>query len=455
MQTIKRLVFTAGTFIFAIFFSLSAYSKPLKLSLNEAILLSVRQNPNVLSSQLNDIVSKLNVHIQEWQFHPHYSLQASTTFGPGNVKVQPGISLLTPIGTQLSVSSVNTSLSAQVMQPLMRGFGTAVVESALENAKDSEEISRLTIEGTLRSTVTSVLNAYLDVVMAEETIKISEDALKRAELSVTQTKLFIKAGHKAGNELVTVQANVASAMSQLENAKNNLAQAKYALLTAIGLDPNTDVIFQNLKVSSLINKYHLPTVSEAKASTLKNDIQYQVDNITLHGSVKRSVLVAEDNTRWQLNLAANAGNTGGSLFGGANPNQSLSLSLQIPIDDQASKQAVTNAKIALKQAELGFMQEKWNKETSAINGWNSTVSAERSLHFAEDAEKWQGKTYHVSYQKYLHGLIDSLELQSAQNQLIQSQQTLLSAQIGYIKSLVNMDMLVGNTLKTWNINVRM
>jgi len=47
-----------------------------------------------------------------------------------------------------------------------------------------------------------------------------------------------------------------------------------------------------------------------------------------------------------------------------------------------------------------------------------------------------------------------LELQSAQLQLTQAQQTLLSARIMYLKSLVNMDMLMGKTLKTWNVKVR-
>ncbi len=103
----------------------------------------------------------------------------------------------------------------------------------------------------------------------------------------------------------------------------------------------------------------------------------------------------------------------------------LGLTLQIPIDDQVAKQAVLNAKIALQQAELALKQEKWDIETNAINGWNNVVSAERALHFAENAEKLQTKTYNISYQKYIHGLIDSLELQSAQLQLIQAQQTVI------------------------------
>ncbi len=470
-------------FFVALFCSSVHAERTIQLSLDEAILLAVRNNPNVKSSRLSYVLQKFNLYVQQWQFYPHYAFQASAATarsgsagqaisGGHNYNVQPAATLLTPIGTQISLSSTlpetnhfNPGLSLQIVQPLMRGFGQAVVEAALCNAKDSEVFSRLNIEGTLRTTISSIVEGYLNVVSAERTVINDEDSVKRAVQSVEQTKLFIKAGRKAGNELVTVEANVASAKTQLENDKNNLVQARYALLTAIGLDPNTQVTFTSLDLKQLISKYHLQSLTDTKRLTLKNDIQYQVDQITLHGSTSRALLVAEDNTRWQLNLTANAatGNGGGggrnagvnSLYNGANQSQSIGLTLQIPIDDQLAKQAVLSAKIAMKQAELALMQEKWSKETAAINGWNLVLSAERALRFAEDAEKLQEKTYHLNYQKYLHGLIDSLELQSAQLQLIQAKQTSLSAQIGYIRALVNLDLLIGNTLKTWNVNVRL
>lgn len=474
----QRVLFYFLTIVFVCMTQM-VYAKAVSLSLDEAILLAVRSNPNVQSSKLTEMAQKFNLHVQEWQFDPHYSFQSSATISragsngqpASGLQVQPGVSLNTTIGTQLTLTSTstqnshfNTGLSLQVMQPLMRGFGSAVVEAALNNARDSEVISRLNIVGVLRGTISAVINAYLDVVSAERTVIIDQDALKRAEQSVFQTKLFIKAGHKAGNELVTVLATAASARSQLINDKNNLQQAGYALLSAIGIDPNSDVHFSSLDLPSLISRYRSPTLEQTKYLILQNDIQYQTDELTLHGSTKRSLLVAEDNTRWQLNLTASA-TTGNSwntvqgsgfnnLFNSKSQGQSVVLALQIPIDDQLAKQGVMNAKIALKQADLALMQERWNKQTSAINGWNLVRSAERAMRFAEDAEIWQEKTYHVSYQKYLHGLIDSLELQSAQSQLIQAQQTKLSAEITYIKALVNLDLLIGNTLKTWRVQVR-
>jgi len=471
------------TFFLLFFLCLSNNAIAISLSLNEAILLAVSSHPNVQSSQLNDVAQKFNLHVAEWGFYPHYSFQASANYnnntvngqlyeGTHNYNVQPAVSLTTPIGTQLSLtgsnsqtSNYNPGLSLQVMQPLIRGFGRAVVEASLNNAKDSVVISRLNVEGVLRVTVTNVINAYLSVVSAEKVVMIDEEAVKRAMTSVNQTRLFIKAGHKAGNELVTVKANVASAKAKLEMDKNNLAQSRYALLSAIGMDPNEDVHFTTLDIGKLTRKYHLVSLPQTKKMVLMNDIQYQTDQITLHGQSRRNVLVAEDNSRWQLNFTANVSTgsaTGGgqnaglnSLINGINQSTSAGIILQIPIDDEVSKQAVQNAKIALKQAELALLQEKWNKETTAINGRNSVESAERELHFAEDAEKWQEKTYHVSYQKYLHGLIDSLELQSAQFSLIQAQLSSLNARISYLKALVNLDQLMGTTLNTWKINTRL
>lgn len=453
----------------------------LSLSLDDAILLAIRDNPNVQSTNLSYVLQKFNVFVEEWHFIPQYSFQASVSSSQnvtaannittGNYNVQPAISVNTPFGTNISLASTNPSsshynpsLSLQITQPLIRGFGRAIVEAALNNARDSEVIARLNIDGTLRNTVSSVINAYLDVISAEQRVVISEDAVKRAQISVGQTKLFIKAGRKAGNELITVEANVASAKTALENDKNSLDQARYALLTAIGIDPNSNVHFSKVNTPNLIGKYMLPSLGEAKELILKNDIQYQIDTITLNGSTTRNLLTAEDSARWQLNVTATAatgnGSGGGqnagfnSLINGVNSSSSVGATLQIPIDDQISKQAILNAKIALKQARLALQQEKWNKETNVINGWNLVLSAKQALQYAEDAEKLQQKTYHVSYQKYLHGLIDSLELQSAQLSLTQAQQILSTNQINYIKALVNLDLLIGNTLKTWDVHVR-
>lgn len=468
-----------------ILFSLPAFSeiqseKRLTLSLKETILLAIRENPNVQRAQLNHVQQKFALDVAKWQFKPHFSIGGTAGYnrsiiGGEDVTISKGIGLQpkmtwqSPVGTQVTVTSSNNlnnkfypGMSVQVEQPLIRGFGRAVVEASLYNAMDTEKISRLTVENVLRSTVTAVINAYLGVILAENTLKIDEQALKRARVSVDQTKIFIKAGRKAGVELVTVEADVANAQTKLENDKNSLDQARYALLTAIGIDPNTRVKFTSIDVPILTQKFHVPPLAETKHLTLQNDIQYQIDQITIQGATKRAVVTAEDNTRWQLNLEANASLGNGAqknsgfdnLINGAYQSQGLSLNLTIPIDDRNAKFAVASAKNALRTALIALREEKWAKETNAINGWNTIASAERALRFAEDAERLQEKTYQISFQKYSYGLIDSIELQTAHQQLSLRQQSLLDARIAYLKALVNLDQQIGKTLRTWNIQVR-
>lgn len=451
--------------------SSSVVAAPLTLSLEEAILLATRENPHVQIQQLNEVQQKFALYVQQWMFKPHFGISGS--YGQTNsviggdrqptirtAIVTPTVSLLSPLGTQVSLSPANSlanvpansGVSFQVVQPLIRGFGKPVVEAALFNAMDSERIAHLTTEGTLRTTVTNVIAAYLAVVSAEYTVKIDEDALRRVSGAFQQTETLIKAGHKAGNEIVTVEAEVASAQTALINDKNTLQQMRYALLEAIGVDPNMPVRFTSLNVSKLIRKYHVPSLVETKMLTLQNDIQYQIDQVTFYGITQRNLLVAKDNARWQLNVSGNAQSA--SLSNGTNKSNSLMLNLLIPIDDKAAQQAIVNAKIAIRQGAEQLKQERWSKETSAINSWNTIYSAERAMVYAERAERLQEKTYYLTNQKYLYGMIDSLELQTAQQQLNSARQALVNAKINYLTALVNIDLLTGNTLNTWDIKLR-
>lgn len=457
-----------------------SYAKAVQtLSLEEAILLAIRENPNVQRAQLSHVQQKYSLDVAHWQFKPHYSLSGTRTTSrnfsvtdEGYVTenatgVKSSISMLTPIGTQANLSPsfdqtdhFRPEVSLEIVQPLLRGFGRPIVEAALQDAKDTEKISRLNVEGTLRNTVTAVVNAYLDVISAQKNLEVDQEALKRAEESIKQTQLFIKSGRKAGVELVTVEADVANARTRIENDKNTLDQMRYALLAAIGIDPNLMIHFKEIDISTLIKKYPLPTLAQAKTLALENDIQYQTDRITFEGATKRHLVDAEDKTRWEFNVTGSA-HAGGSndqsglksIVNGVNQTNMLSLNLTIPIDDQQAKVALANAKIALREASIGLQSEKWSKETNVITGWNSIFSAERALNFAENAEKLQKKTYDISFQKYSHGLIDSLQLQSAQLQLIESGRALNVARVNYLKALVSLDQMLGRTLKTWNVIV--
>ena len=124
---VMRLIFS---FLLLFFFVISGshasgsaqprtHNDSLQLSLRETILLAVRTNPNVQIAELNDVLQKFNVFIQQWAFYPHYGLQLSALYAQsaalGQPKIsshsynaEPSITMNTPIGTQISLTSTNT-----------------------------------------------------------------------------------------------------------------------------------------------------------------------------------------------------------------------------------------------------------------------------------------------------------------------------------------------------------
>ncbi|MCD6039817.1 MAG: hypothetical protein K0S27_1217 [Gammaproteobacteria bacterium] len=453
------------------------------LSLKDAILLALRESPNVQHKQLANIQIKYALELAQWNFKPHYQIAASkltlqnySAIHTGEVTqnttaITPQVTLNTPLGTNITLAASNDfgknyhpGMSLTVVQPLIRGFGRPIVEAALQDARENVTISHLQMEETLSTTVTSVINDYLSVVSAEKTLEVDQRALKRSQKSVEQTKLFIKAGRKPGVELVTAEADVANTQAKIESDQNFLAQAHAKLLQTIGLDPSSHVVFTDISVAKLIKRYHIPSLDDAKKLVVTHDVSYQTMQIIYEGSKKRSVAAAENNMLWKLDLTAAAATGGGSgvgenaglnsLVNGINRNDSVRLELTVPIDDQSAKIALENAKIALHDAAIGLKEAKWNNETRAIDTWKNVFSAERSLKLSEYAEELQQKAYNISEQKYNYGLIDSIELQLARQQYMLTQQQFVAQQIAYLMALVALDQLTGRTLQTWNIEVK-
>ena len=98
--------------------SFAQTTKPISLSLEEAIMLAIRENPNVQQTQLAHVQEKFALDVANWQFKPHYYFNAAQTVGTAvianvpqptshSLQVNPGLSWNSKIGTQVSVTNLN------------------------------------------------------------------------------------------------------------------------------------------------------------------------------------------------------------------------------------------------------------------------------------------------------------------------------------------------------------
>ncbi len=435
------------------------------LTLPDAIILALRNNPTVRSSRLQRITDKYALELADYAFEPHFDFSASATFTQNEqtgYNLNPGVSLNTRWGTQISVNNVTNLQGTQqeqatITQPLLRGFGE-VNEIPWLNAQDSELIARQTFKNSIMQMVTQVITQYRQVVQDYNSLKVQQQALQREETSSKQYQLKVKAGKLAPSELLQQQATLASNRLNFVRQKNAAEQDYQTLLDTIGLAPES-----KLKLDTHINfqTYHAPSQSEAITLALNNNPQYVSQKLQLKAA-ERAVVVAKDSLRWQLGVtgSANFMSSNGTIPGisslqdlSLTTNPTAVVSLSIPIRDISSKAGLVSAKIALVGAEDALEQSRRTLIRQVLNSLNDLNSLLEQLNIAQQGLVLQRKNLEAEQIKQRYGQTTALNVNIIQDTLIQQEIDFVNGQIGYLNSVTAFQNLLGTTLDAWNIKM--
>lgn len=464
----------------------AAPKRLLTISLKDAILLGLRNNPTLESAELDRIVQKYALVFEKNVFEPQTTLTASFDRDwtkSNNVKtnsratnIQPSISLKNHYGTKFTLDSTNPtngihynpSLSLTIEQPLIQGFGKAIVDEALNNAIDAEVENKLTLKQTTIGTIDTIINDYFAIMQAEQQLAVDRMNLTNNEKLVHNDKIKIAAGKTAPSDIYQDQAQVASAKATIENQLNTLEQNKLTFLKDLGLPAETN--FQIPKQDGIQDIVNLLTGGRHIASKLlitklilSNNPQFQIDGIGLR-SVRRALVSAQDKLNWKLDLTAKetvGGGSGGRGNGGfrslsnhENHAESVGLELTIPVDDVSAKQELISARIKLEQADIAYQNEKRELRITALTDWNNIQQTKSQLELDKEAAKLQQKTFETALLKRAAGKISSFELIKNQEDLKTAEQALVSDRISYLQSLENLDKDIGITLNLLGIKIR-
>ena len=454
-----------------------------KLSLSDAVWLSLRYNPNIQSEAINRVVQKFGVEVAKNQFELQYALTGSATQNynkasgasstTSSTVLTPGVSLNLPTGANIALSSANTlngrstggtynpALTATLTQPLMRGFGQAITLSTLANAYDAERINQLTLSQTIIATIVKVAGDFFTVIQNQQNVTTQNMALENVRQRIAQDQIKIKAGKMAPNDdRLQAQADLAQAELATTSADNTLLQSKLALLADIGLSPDEPI---EIDPTLTMPAFNLPTMSEAKKNTLASDPNYQTSLINQRID-QRALVVAKDNDRAQLNLTV-TGTTGGgsgngpnsgveSLANGSAQNSSVGLNLTVPIDNMQNQQAILTAKAKLKTDEINLRTSAWALETNAINAMNNLITLKQQLDLAKQAVDTQAEILSLTELKRNYGLASALDVTLQQNSLTTTRLNYTSTQITYLNTWFQFRQMLGKTLEDWHVQVR-
>lgn len=446
-----------------------------QMSLQEAILLSLRYNPSVQSQALQRVVDKFSLRVAENTFELQYALTASGQYGrsvTNNIPIYSSGTLVTQttslknrFGTQMSAQINNstttqgengTNITLSVTQPLLQGLGPDVNLAGLRNAKDADYLSRLNVQNTLAQAVTTIIADYRQVVSSINQLAVLKMTLKNDEKTNHQLQLEIAHGKKAPAEAIQSNAAIAQDKLNIKQGENALAVAKQTLLNDIGLDPRMEI---EVSADISIDDVSIPTIETSLQLGLANNFSYQ-SAMLMQKQNERNLLLAKDQARPSLNLTL-SGTVGGgqglnlsNLNNNENSQQNVQLELSVPINNLPQKQAVLQARVAIEQQKVAIAQAKRNLETQIINSITNLRLLQQQIELAEQARDLARRNLEVAKIKLNYGRVAMFEVNNIQTSLTSAEMAVINNKINYLNAYSQLQFLLGTTTSVWGIDVR-
>ena len=441
----KRLLIM--TIFLLVFISGFSQENSLSLSLDEAIEYAIENNRSAKNAQRDIEAAKK----QKWETTATGLPQVSATVDYQNFLKQQ-ISLIPAEffgGTQGEFAEVvfgtkqNINATATLNQLLFDG--SYIV--ALQSSKVFLEISKNAKEKTDLEVRKSVINAYGNVLLAEESIHILNKNKLNLEKNLYETQKIYENGLEEEESVEQLQITLLGIESNLKNSIR-LKEISYKMLNlTLGIDIQEKVILKDDLPSLTAKNINLNLMNTAL--DLENNIDFK---IAKNNEKSQELLLKYEKTKALPTLSAfiNGGYTGNSdNFDFLKSDQQwfgsslVGVSLNVPIFSSLGRSAKTQrAKIDYEKAKTELTETEQQlklQTTNAKSNYQFAIeqyqTAKKNLDLSERIER-------KNQTKFFEGISSSFELRQAQTQLYTAQQEYLQAMLNVINNKTELETLL-------------
>ncbi len=293
----------------------------------------------------------------------------------------------------------------------------------------------------------AVINAYGNVLLAEESIAILEKNKTTLEKTFADTKETFKNGLIEEENVEQLQITLTSINSTL-NYNKRLVEVAYKMLKiTLGININDDLKLTD-KLDSLTAS-NLDLTFSQNEFVVTNNVNYQMAS---NYEEQKQLEYKLEKSKALPSLAANLNygyNAFGNQFAFFTPNQSwlnysnLGVSLRLPIFSslarssraQQAKIAVEQAKTQLTETEQKLKLQFANAKSEYEFSIEEYSTAKTNLNLAERIEKKQQI-------KFTEGLSSSFDFSEAQRQLYSAQQNYLQSMVSIINKKAALEKVI-------------
>lgn len=466
---------------------------------------SVQTTGSVLVSQTGSAIPQLDPSIQGLMRFQHQTTPQTSGFLTGTNSYVQGLNIGTFTynqawlsGTQIAVGysgtavnannrsadfnpSVQGSLTFQLTQHLLQGFGWGVNSRQIHIARNQREISDLVFKLQVITTVTAIVNLYWDLVAFNEDVRVKQQALATSQRLYEDNKKQVEVGTLAPIEIVRAEAEVASREQDLTVSETQVLQQETIIKNALS---KNGVASPSVADARIVPTDHMqvPAVEpiqplqDLAANALRsrpelsqNRIQIEDQKINLKGD--RSALLPT------LDLVAIANNNGlagtpnplpnvipgvphsrdaffiggggtllSQLFSRNFPDYGIGFNLNIPLRNRAAQADITTDELTLRQQAIALQQLENQIRVEVQNALIAVQQARARYTAAQKARILQEQTLDAENKKYELGAETIYNVILAQRDLLTAQSNEVAALATYAKARVELDRATGQTI---------
>jgi outer membrane protein len=280
----------------------------------------------------------------------------------------------------------------------------------------------------------SILQSYLQVLYANESVKINKATLDVATYQQNRGKELFKAGSISKADLAQLESQTSSDNYQYVVSQNTLSTYKLQLKQLLELAVNEDMDIKIPELNSLDVLKPLSSLQSIyeKALSVMPQMKSSKLNVQIAGLETQK---AKAGYLPKISLNASIGTSNGSGTGWSLSNQlkngvneGIGVSMSIPIfSNRENKSAVEKARLSEKtvQLELQNSEKALLKEIESV--FQDALTAQSQYTAALEKEKALKTSYELVEQQFQLGMKNTLELLTEKNNLLAAQQSLIQS----------------------------
>lgn len=374
-------------------------------------------NISFRKSKLNEQTAAFNLEEAQAQWQPSLDFTTSHTYTNS------------PWGTP-EKNSYNGNIGLNSGWTIWNG---GVRENNIKRDKLQIEINRLASSALFRTIETDLLQVYLNILYAKESVSIYSEAVKVSKAQSERAKQLMEAGKLSKVDYAQLNSQYEQDKYALVNAQGTFDSRRMELKQLLELGINDSVDIADIEWSANQVLAALPPINESFKMALDTDVQIkQLEN--QKEVTEYDIKIAQAGKAPVITLNAGVGTgyyaPGNSLGEGLKQawNEHIGVSLSLPVlDNKKTKTAVAKAKVQKEDALLDISQRQTEIARLVEQWYIDTRTAQSRYSAGEEQLEAARLSDDLTNEKFMIGYVNPVELLTSHNSLIEAQHSLLQA----------------------------